>query len=197
MTPQTDSVQEFMPDLQTWLAGQAAERKLTWLLAHADDGVIWGRYDPGNQTQPARLVLSGDQDLFPLVSPPLRLETLQQCRLFGETGELIIWRDDQNWHMSWQAEDLQRLRLEEKQILWGTEVAEEHPHDFSLLTERVQNGLKHTPPLIITSAQAEAGQVRLLVYHYINQDQQTGEARIENSRLVKVYIEPDAQERGK
>ncbi|MFB0546783.1 MAG: CRISPR-associated protein Csx19, partial [Anaerolineae bacterium] len=74
------------PDLSAWLLAQAEEFGLTTLLAHADDGLIWG------QVREGKLHLSSDH--FPAVSPPLRTNTLQEGRLFGPSAELHLWRDE-------------------------------------------------------------------------------------------------------
>jgi len=54
-------------DLIAWIEAQAKEHKLKYLLAHADDGVIWGHFSTGHLST-SNAVL--DQ------SPPLRLITL-------------------------------------------------------------------------------------------------------------------------
>ena len=71
------------------LAEQARAYNLHWLLAHADDGVIWG------EVRANGLHLSSD--VFPQVSPPLRAITLQQARLFGPDAELFFWKDNAAW----------------------------------------------------------------------------------------------------
>ena len=82
----------FEDDASGWLAREASQHRLSTLLAHADDGVIWGRVDKG--------VLQTSHSAFPQVSPPLRALTLQQARLFGPDAELLVWRDGEG---NWQA----------------------------------------------------------------------------------------------
>lgn len=67
-----------------WLTEQAQHHGLHFLLAHADDGVIWGRVDNDGLHTSHRIAAQ---------SPQLRAVTLQQCRLFGPAGELLVWRD--------------------------------------------------------------------------------------------------------
>ncbi len=62
---------------------------LKYLLAHAEDGVIWGRLD-GEE-------LITSHTIAPKYSPPLRAVTLQTVRLFAPVGELLVWRDDQGY----------------------------------------------------------------------------------------------------
>ncbi len=76
----------FADEPTTWLQKRMDQHKLTYLLAHADDGVIWGRLD-GN-----KLITSHDITLEK--SPPLRAETLQMARIFGPDGEILVWRDE-------------------------------------------------------------------------------------------------------
>src|SRR5262249_16673186 len=83
-------------DLRAWLVEQArgdtGKLGLRWLLAHSDDGVIWGKLRDDGQ-----LYLSSD--VFPVRGLSLHSATLQQARLFGEHAELLIWRGPYN---TWQ-----------------------------------------------------------------------------------------------
>ena len=74
----------FEKNISAWLVSKAQEHKLTTMLAHADDGVIWGNVKDG------QLITS--RDAFPEedVSPLLRPLPLQQLRLFGADGYLQI-----------------------------------------------------------------------------------------------------------
>jgi hypothetical protein len=75
--------------LVSWLEEQARNGKLNYLLAHAEDGVIWGRFD-NNQLTTAEKVFH--QPKFKVDFPSLRLLTLQQCRVFGQNGEVLLWQ---------------------------------------------------------------------------------------------------------
>jgi hypothetical protein len=46
-------------DLKQWLIKQASESNLRYLLAHADDGVIWGRFDDLGTGHPPCLIQWG------------------------------------------------------------------------------------------------------------------------------------------
>lgn len=81
---------DFGGDSQAWLVTQATQYNLQYLLAHADDGVNWGIIDSGQVTV--------SHDRYPDYAPELRLATLQQVRLFGNGGELYLWRVDDQWH---------------------------------------------------------------------------------------------------
>jgi CRISPR-associated protein (TIGR03984 family) len=155
------------------LAELAGEHHLRWLLAHADDGVIWG------EVRENQLHLSSD--VFPFVSPPLRAETLQQARLFGPDAELLLWKSED----SWQARIIQDAsgedgeHYEETHLLWGTNV-ERWQDGFALLREG-REGLRHAPPL----PQNAHPPVRLRVRHYLAYDSD-GQAYIAYSRLVGI-----------
>ena len=93
-------------DLKKWLAGF----QLTYLLAHADDGVIWGRFDDGKLTIANQVFTKHD-------FPKLRLLTLQQCRIFGYQGEVLLWKYGENWQWRF-IDDSGKDKIEERQILW-------------------------------------------------------------------------------
>ncbi len=160
--------------LRLWLAAQAVRYHLEFLLAHAEDGVIWGAFRDG-------VLVTADQRITVAPLPRLRLDRLQQCRAFGSVAELLLWRDADHWsarviqdsggkatvhreHLAgrvaeWpdflaqreenaqaegQVESLEQ-HIDEQQILWGT-CAEQATGGFTLLADGRQ-GLRHAVPL--------------------------------------------------
>jgi CRISPR-associated protein (TIGR03984 family) len=178
----TDSVS----DLRVWLESQAKAHSLKWLLAHADDGVIWGLVDNG------KLITS--DAVLPDVSPPLRAETLQQARLFSESGELLLWRNgDKRWHarLIREIQDSDKSdwdeAIDEPQILWGTD-AQPLNDGFTLMSDGSQ-GLRHAVPIPVNgNYNGQTRPLRLWVRHYLKDDD-NGFTRIIASRLVKLEQE--------
>jgi CRISPR-associated protein (TIGR03984 family) len=169
-------------DPAVWLAEQAGGSDC-YLLAHADDGLIWGKEVNGV------LVTSHDAARntgYAQVSPPLREVTLQTARLFNHNGEILLWRDSET--LSWRARMIYTVNvsqavtfveaIDERQLLWGNQV-EALPNTFTVLSDSGQ-GLRHIAPVSIA---AEALPLRLRVRHFISEDE-TGFARITASRLV-------------
>lgn len=166
-------------DLRATLESLAAQQGLTWLLAHCEDGAIWGVMKGG------RLALSSEA--FPQGGLSLRWEALIQARLFGAVGEVLVWRGPAGWAA--------RLRddtagdpvehIDETQLLWGT--ASDDPRrtaaPFQELVEGRQ-GIRHAPPVAGKLRGEE--RARLLVRHYLAEDKATGVARVVDSRLVAV-----------
>ncbi len=174
-------------DVHAWLVEQADAYKLKWLLAHADDGVIWGRID-GKQ-----LITSHEAAKKNTVAekacPELRVETLQQARLFTDHAELLLWRNGDN---TWHARLIRDAQAEEKvnwdesfdepQLLWGTD-GTTLLHDFTLWEDGAQ-GLRHAVPVARQFTLDEEGQPmppRLRVRHYLAKEDF---ARVVASRLV-------------
>jgi CRISPR-associated protein (TIGR03984 family) len=171
-------------DPAVWLTEQAGDA-VCYLLAHADDGLIWGKVENG--------VLATSNDAarntgYAQISPPLREVTLQTARLFNNNGEILLWRDSEilSWRarMIYAVNDTQEATfveaIDEHQLLWGNQV-EALSNTFTLLSDSGQ-GLRHIAPISIT---AEALPLRLRVRHLISEDE-TGFARITNSRLVNL-----------
>lgn len=162
--------------LRNWLEQQAKERQLKYLLAHAKDGVIWGHFSNSGLTI-AHQVFSE--------FPELRLSTLQQCRIFGEAGEVMLWRDELALRSRLIVNDLSADWIEEDQILWGTRGEERG--GFTKLQDG-QQGLKHAVPLPNITFKSKRRPVRLRVHHYIDYNE-SGVARIHLSRLVNLFAE--------
>jgi CRISPR-associated protein (TIGR03984 family) len=174
-------------DPSEWLQQQAAAGGFCWLLAHADDGVIWGRLDDG------RLLTSHDAALGDAeaagVCPPLRASTLQQARVFGSAGELLLWRDGEG---GWNARiirdggagDLAQWKeaFDEPQLLWGTH-GRQLLQGFTFL-EHGAEGLRHAVPLALPLGETGATTPpRLVVRHYLDD---VPFAQIAASRLVEL-----------
>ncbi|HEU5382393.1 MAG TPA: CRISPR-associated protein Csx19 [Ktedonobacteraceae bacterium] len=151
-----------------------------YLLAHADDGVIWGRLDQGE--------LITSNDAAPQYSPPLRAETLQTARIFGPGGEMLIWRDEMGaWTNRLIAESMSapspdwEQAFEEQHILLGTK-AEPQGQDFTLLSEGSQ-GLMHVIPFsVVEKIDEQHRPLRLIVRHYVKAEK-SGFLRVDASRL--------------
>jgi CRISPR-associated protein (TIGR03984 family) len=179
-------------NVRDWLQTQAAQHKLKWLLAHADDGVIWGRVDDG------KVVTSHEAGQASAearrVCPELRNQTLQQARLFSEAAELLLWRDgDNQWHarLIRDADTQQGEQsnwddaIDEAQILWGTDPTP-LTDGFTMMSDGEQ-GLRHAVPLKIEKKfNEETRPLRLHVRHYLTRG---GIACIEASRLLKLDME--------
>ncbi|MCP2727178.1 type III-D CRISPR-associated protein Csx19 [Limnofasciculus baicalensis] len=180
--------------LKDWLKQQAQNYQLPYLLAHAEDGVIWGHFDIDSGT------LTTAREIFIECNfPKLCLNTLQQCRVFGEAGEVLLWNSNGEWRsrpvlQSKVSELIAQDKIgliPETQILWGTQGKTNG--NFTLLSDGSQ-GLKHAVPIPVEESYFRKDKnelyrpVRLEVNHYFcyNSD---GVARIFLSRLVSLKKE--------
>ncbi len=166
--------------LKEWIEVKAKQHKLNYLLAHAEDGVIWGRFD--NE----RLITSGD--IFPGFAK-LRSQTLQQCRIFGSDCEVMLWKVRETWK-SRSITDANNPDClpDEDQILWGTQ-SEKEERGFTLVSDGSE-GLKHVVPLANISFDQSKKlyrPLRLTVRHYLDEDKDTGVVRVYLSRLVNLF----------
>ncbi len=181
----------------SWLAKHASAER-PYLLAHADDGVIWGLWVAGQ--------LHTSNKLAPAISPLLRGITLQQAFVFGAGDEIRLFRNELGL---WQARRVVDApapdTLVETQVLWGNKVLaqfdlsaqQDGSVGFTHLQDRVQRGLDQVLPIIIHETNLPrdgSTQPRLTVHHFIEYHPQTGEARIGLSRLVNLGLWPDREE---
>lgn len=158
------------------LAELARAYNLRWLLAYADDGVIWGEL-----RSDGRLHLSGDA--FSRISPPLRTMTLQQTRLFGQDAELLVWKDNGAWRVRVIQDGKGETGeyYDETHLLWGDKVEQQQDEDGFVLLCEGKEGLRHAAPLY----QPISLPMRLRVRHYFAYDQD-GQAYISHSRLLGI-----------
>lgn len=177
-----------------WLLGEASipvsegAAGLKWALAHCDDGVTWGRFDTA--TKVWRL---GNQ-VVPEISPPIRQRSLQELRLFGDAGEVLIWRTDEGLSGRFLKDSnaasdsggrSDPLRpSDDSRILRGTSVIASCEDAFTHV--RDQAGAEQVLPLVVTTEQLRRGLARLVLRHYYAADAETGTVRIAATRLVRL-----------
>lgn len=199
-------VQSFagIENVKTWLVEQTKAYHMAapcYLLAHANDGVIWGRLDEDGNLLTSYDALentevSGKWDISRVALakktlPPLRIETLQQARLFNKDAELYVWRDGDGkaWHgrliknVSEDETAVWSESFDEPQLLWGTH-GTYLVNDFTLLEDRAQ-GLYHAVPLKLSLDSNKNGELKkshqLLIRHYLTSE---GVTQVIASRLV-------------
>lgn len=169
-----------------WLSGLQTD--YSWLLAHSYGGVVWGVF-AANEWQ-----LS---DQFHPPALPFNGATVTQLRVFGQRGELFVWRDERGLHGSELREVAERGDetavkhefVDETQILWGTAILKQNDH-FTLLTDGQQE-LNHAFPMKLKTV-ANHRPARLRLRHYLVRDSKSGLARISHSRLIACQEElPD------
>lgn len=176
-----------------WLSQQMYAHRLKYLLAHADDGVIWGRLD-GEE-------LITSHTVAPEYSPPLREATLQTVRIFARAGELFIWRDeDGEWagRLILETTSLGGMpewasAFDEHQVLWGTN-AVSRERGFVLVSDGSQ-GLFHVVPLNIPGPiDEQIRPLRLVVRHYLKADNY-GFTQVNASRLLSLLADHEESNR--
>ncbi|WP_129675794.1 CRISPR-associated protein Csx19 [Candidatus Chloroploca sp. Khr17] len=205
-------------NLTPWLVQQAITHNLRWLLAHDDDGVIWGEVrQPTPAAAPGLLkrLFAPRQAPAPqlhLACPAraqaaLRLDptSLQQCRLFSEHGELFLWRGPGKPGTTITSQcGLQARLWLDAPVTDATDATdaqtwcldERHwlwgwgsdTHDGFITLVEGTQGIVHAPPL--TRAPTETARAKLWVRHYLGQDNDTGMYQISASRLAAV-VEAD------
>lgn len=165
-------------EIKQWLQEQAEIHNLRFVLAHAEDGIIWGEFRDGQ-------LVTSDSAFSHL--PKLHLSTLQQCRAFGANAEVMLWQNDEGLKARLIDDRMTEDYIREYQILWGTQ-KDEVRNGFTLVSDGSQ-GLRHAVPLIginFDKSQKLYRPLRLSVRHYITTDEKTGLARIYLSRLVNL-----------
>lgn len=201
-----EPVNDGTKEVAEWLTEQASAvaakiGTVDWyLLAHADDGVIWGRTASGNLITSEKAINDKHTALTPddaaraeveaalRTCATLRRATLRQARLFCKQAELLLWRDGDNFFHARLIRDSQANEksdwdegFDEPQMLWGTDYIS-LPDGFTLWCDGAQ-GLRHAVPSPPATNSKGASRPRgLIVRHYINKE---GFASVVASRLVR------------
>lgn len=163
------------------------DQGLRWLLAHCDDGITWGRWDPAE-----RLWITGDQP-FPGVSPKVSEDNLIELRLFGQDREILLWRTHAGfagrclYHRSCEAIDSLIVPAKEERILAGDRLLA-RAMGFSHVS--TPNGSEQVVPLDLEADVFgnRKWPLRLTVWNYFSRDEVSGTIRIAASRLANVYV---------
>jgi CRISPR-associated protein (TIGR03984 family) len=176
-----------------WLLGKRGSAPedlgagFAWVLAHSDDGVTWGRFDG----EAGRWRLG--HDAVPDVSPPIRPEALQELRLFGDGGEVMIWRSDEGLRGRLledakgdsPRDEADPLRpSEELRIVRGDRIRADAGGGFTRVTDAT--GAEQVLPIALDDAHLRQHKVRLHVRHYWAQNAEDGTVRIAVTRLLKL-----------
>lgn len=210
--PPVTVARDDLTDLADWIKTQAAllpaaEDQKVWLLAHADDGINWGRVsldaaggalltsrDALNQFlagAPADKRQRDEAEIARDACPPLRVQSLQQLRLFNVHTELLLWRAGDGAFRSRtirsETQDIAATWVDcydERQLLWGTHGVHLR-NGFTLLRDGAQ-GLRHAVPrkLEMDDNGKLTAPPCLLVRHYLAKDEPF--ARVAASRLVRL-----------
>ena len=153
-----------------------------WLLAHATDGVIWGKLmSVGGKKE---LSLSSDAELEG-IHTELDILTLEQARLFNEAGEFRVWRTENGFDARWITDGPNIDYIDQPYLLWGTDIVDVK-NGFTLVRDG-QEGLLHAIPDDWRHAGFDGTDrpLALIVRHYISYDDQ-GQAYFALSRLVRL-----------
>lgn len=161
-------------ELKDWITAQLKNYGPT-LLAFADDGVIWGKLAEG------RLVLAPE-------APALREATLQQAFVFGLECEVRLFKDELGVWKTLRVVDGDdpALVIKESQVLWGDKVEKPVKDGFSYAAEYRAGIAGQWLPVERAFDAKECA--RLSVYHLVEVDEETGEARIALSRLAGLSV---------
>ncbi|MBZ4665024.1 CRISPR-associated protein Csx19 [Mahella sp.] len=169
----------FENNINTWLAGCGVD--VGWILAYADDGVIWGVVKDG--------CFKLSSSIFPNISPQFRLCTLQQVRIFNRDMEIHVWRDALSFKGCLLEDGNEENELIEDYILLGNKI-EDVKEGFTLLAVGEQ-GLRHALPFSISDNMNGEKPNRFLctltVKHYIDYDEY-GQAYISASRMCGIKL---------
>lgn len=164
-----------------WLQGagdRPDDKEFHGALAHLDDGLAWARYDTG-----AGRWRQG-HEAFPELAPMIAAEPLRELRLFGPTGEVLIWRGPADLCGRLLTDADPGWALDESRILRGERVLADPVQGFTPIADR--SGSRQVVPLVIERRDLQARRIRLKVRQYFERDRETGALRIAAARLVEL-----------
>jgi CRISPR-associated protein (TIGR03984 family) len=163
--------------------------RFSYLLAHADDGVIWGHFSENTLVTSCEVAPKEADSICPDLDPV----TLQQARLFGSESELLLWRTSDGWSARLIEDASKEIptwteAFDDRQLLWGT-----HGRTVGkgfIYVRELGQGLRQVLPPVpgLPASDKEDRLTRwpcLTVRHYISPlTPDHPEARIQASRLT-------------
>ncbi len=177
--------------LNAWL-GQWKDIGFSFVLAWSTDGVTWGRVD---RTKPSPMVVTSDS-MLPDFSPGLN-NTLQELRLFTDDAldecssggaELHAWRSSDGWRARLISDEIATAGITARdtcQIMRGTDAEGPASNGFTLVREG--QGLRHAPPIVLTTPLTDWRCLRIHVREYL--EVVDGVTRITAARLAGISRE--------
>lgn len=183
---------EGIHQLVDWLCDHAPVEDGS-LLMHTDFGVLWGHYSQKTLKFPSEIELTS----FILTIADLPISAVQQLRLFGQTGEVYVWRQANALKARIWSDTTDGLAsqqyFDEAQILWGTQVEKQGQDGFTVVSDGIE-GLCHVVPIDAAqiafddfAAPQKQRPLRLMVRNYLTQNIEDGSYHVSGSRLVKLY----------
>jgi len=128
-----------------------------------------------------------DSQNHPSIAVKLDAQTLQQVRVFGPSGELLVWRAADGFAARLIADGPQPLPEDQAlpdmpYLLWGLGSVIETHDGFSLVRDK--QGQRHAAPVEVTSLH-NTNRLVLVVRHYLDYDAED-QAYVSLSRLVSL-----------
>lgn len=176
-TVETD-LEAWLHDAGNWVRAQTQDNAPAYLLAHADDGIIWGQISDAG---------------FSRTGAALDKETLLDARVFGEGAEILLWcvrreGGKREWRARAIHDNAALDSFSETYWLWGVpDTTTAVPVGFTALIEKKQQGMRHAPPI---AGLGKADRAGLVVKHYVAYDD-VGQAYVAQSRLAGLTIVPN------
>ena len=177
-----------------WVSGERMAppevEDFPWLLAHCDDGVVWGWHD----SKGAGWRLSSQ--VFPDLSPPILVLNLRELRLFGPQAEVLIWRAGDGFQgrilrekADISSDDPARPADEDRVLLGDRIVASGQADGFTRVGDG--KGAEQAVPLKLQEKDFLEGRwpLRLKIRHYVETDRDTGILRVVATRLVSLFCQ--------
>lgn len=168
-------------------SGQVPYTGLKWLLAHCEDGITLGKWNASK----SRWAMGSDA--FPEISPKITKDNLLEVRIFGDRGEILIWRHSHSFrgrYLSDVQPDGNGLLspIIEERVLMGNRLLEPSRAGFSRIAS--SSGAEQVVPFPLDGVLTVSRQwpLRLVVKHYLQQDESTGAIRIAATRLVDLFV---------
>ncbi len=178
-------MEAFETDPKAWIERQQGFGQNTWLLAYADDGLIWGKLKGG------KLLLA--RDVYENSCPELALDTLQHLYLFGAKAEVHTWKEEGVFRgcRIEDGPDSPAETVDMNLALWGTKIRQASSPEFTWMEDGSQ-GLRHAAPVAVTPSKLNDNEqkrpLRLKVRQYLGYDED-GQVFVAAVRLVDVHEE--------
>lgn len=171
-------VDGFCDNPLNWFMDQPSVGDFSWLLAYADDGVVWGKICNG------KLMIANN--IFGESFPKMNTKKIHFVRFFGHLAEIRVFQKDSIFSaVRLEDEPNDKLSFIRSYFLWGNSVRD--VKDGWTFVEEGQHGIFQAIPIEIPHLNDnKTTRLKIRIRYYLDFEKEHGQAKVVGNRFVGI-----------